>query len=137
MADLDIKGPVRAVDVPQIFDAMLEKLHAAQAIGEMPQRHADPPRHLSILFWIGSKRSLTAYASLFESYPGVVWLDVIWVAPVLRGKGIGRALIERIMIEAKANDMKKIELGTDADAMMCLARELEFFSRAVVMGREL
>ncbi len=135
----EIKGPARAVDVPQVFDAILDSLAAAQAAGDMPARHAPPPRESSIVFWIGTKRGLTAYASVFEPFDGVIWLDVLWVAPAYRGRGLGKAMVATVAAIARDNGMKKMEFGTQPEnaGMRGLGALLGFSDKAVVMGRQL
>ncbi len=52
--------------------------------------------------------------------PGYGWVDptipefCVWVAPDLRGRGIGRMLVGRLLDEARARGVRRVSLSVDA-----------------------
>jgi GNAT superfamily N-acetyltransferase len=50
--------------------------------------------------------------SIFEAGP-TAYLEELYVAPAMRGRGLGRALLEATMAEARRAGAARIELGTE------------------------
>jgi GNAT superfamily N-acetyltransferase len=56
-----------------------------------------------------------AYTWTLEHGGPVAWLDELYVVPEKRGRGVGRALLDRACAEAAANGCLAIELEVDRD----------------------
>lgn len=71
-----------------------------------------------------------------ESHPEMLFLDVLWVSPDYRRKGIGRALIQRVCAIAAERGLAKVEFGTlvTNSAMQGLGRALGFSDYALMMN---
>lgn len=61
--------------------------------------------------------------ALWDPAPGALdaYLEELYVMPTRRGRGIGRALLEAVMDEARSRGGVRIELGTSTDDVAAIA----------------
>jgi len=47
-----------------------------------------------------------------EQYGEILWIDSLWVEPLFRKQGIGKALLQRAFLFATQNNLKEVQLNT-------------------------
>lgn len=60
------------------------------------------------------ERIVGVYALMKED--GIVYLDHMWVDPQHIGKGVGKALMQHMVLQAKQKDIREIEIWSDPQA---------------------
>lgn len=83
--------------------------------------HADRPDRLPLCRIVTVRGALLGTASLIDNDDPArpqlwSWLAAVWVAPPVRGRGVGSCLVESIRQDAARLGIRAIHLGTDQPA---------------------
>jgi len=93
---------------------------SAATFENLLRQAADPDRIPLCLVALGGDQVLgtvNLIANDDEARPHLApWLAALIVAPAFRGRGVGTALVQRVLSEAARLDYKTVYLGTDAPA---------------------
>ena len=89
------------------FDSALGNF--TQEISLLPYRYARPDGCLLLATYKGEKAGCVAYQQLS---PEICEMKRLYVDPLFRGKGLGKALVNRICLEAKKGGYQKMRLDT-------------------------
>lgn len=115
-------------------------MHAGQAEGAIPKDRAELTGDESAVFAIDAAGGMVGGAVFFQpdGHPNL-WLDILYVAPAWRRRGIGRYLVAEVLDQARIMDLRGVEFGTLTTnaAMQALGAMCGFEQSAVYMSRVL
>lgn len=138
---VDVHGPVSfwAKDEEPLRSWVLATVSKAQGMGDLPPRDSGIPAG-SVVIWIGAHAAPDAFATfcVLEGQT-TVWLDILYVEPGFRGKGLGLLLLQIVEQASRLNGYKSMQLGTGPLnlAMQRLALKAGWGKRMLVMERKL
>jgi putative acetyltransferase len=95
-------------------------------LAELPGDYAPPEGRLLLAEY---ENQLTACVALHKLEPGICEMKRLYLRPTFRGKGIGRALAERIIAEARQIGYQRMRLDTVEPVMkdaVAMYRKLGF-----------
>jgi GNAT superfamily N-acetyltransferase len=135
---VDILGPIPLGQDAFLRKSILGRLRAAQEIGEMPPRH-EPPHDDSSVIWIGPAGNPFAFATFYEVYPKVAWLDLLHVHRDHRRYGYGSMLLQTFEQILRAERFISASLGTATgnERLQRLAARLGWQAKGIVMERKI
>jgi GNAT superfamily N-acetyltransferase len=113
--------------------ALSDMFEAARAAGFVPGDRAALDDGSTVICLIDGGWKIRAAASFFPVDQARCWLDFLYVDPELRGRGHGRALLERVRHVCAAQGCRRLMLGTsvDNDRVRKLARTAGFDETAI------
>ncbi len=136
----EIFGPLPLDSDADLHRRILSIYKTAQKAGEFVLFRTDPTGK-ELLIWMAQTpvSKPVAFATFYEAKPKSVWLDLIWVAPEHRRKGLAKAMLLNVNAISKRMGMHQIEFGTILDnaAMRSAGRLVGFSDSVIVMGRQL
>ncbi len=132
-------NPAIILSVNPALSLSVARLYAkAVKAGEMDKRR-QPPNGSECIVWIGEPHLPIAFATFYEpeSRVGTLWLDVMYVVPAQRRKGLARLLILTVTEEARRLGYADLMLGTAStnQPMQSLAYEAGLSISDVIMKR--
>lgn len=110
-----------------LFEAVQEYFAEGVKAGQFPSYREAPTGDESVLF-VGSHAAPLAFATFFPVHTSGLWLDLFYVRPPHRRKGIGRHLLTGVKSWAHEHDFDRVLFGTLStnSAMLGLARATGF-----------
>lgn len=115
-------------DHPRLFATVLNAYADGIAEGHFPADRHVPTGTESCAFYALDDVEPIAFATFYQPQDDrpFYWLDLLWVEPEFRGRGIGGELVSFISDRATLAGMDRIEFGTlvGNDAMLRFARQL-------------
>lgn len=87
-----------------------DRLGQAQAAGLIPQRKP-PADDSGVAIAVAPSDHWAGFATFYETTDGRLWLDVLWVEPDWRRRGVGRQLLEAVRHAARSCDLAGVALG--------------------------
>src|SRR4051812_5332940 len=99
--DIQVAGPRRLGAVPETRHVVARMMSVAQKAGDVPSDRR-PIDGDSEILWIDDTASkMAAVAVFFDAGNRRLWLDFLYTDAPLRGRGLGRALLQRLRALAK------------------------------------
>lgn len=134
----NVIGPFPLAMRPTIFAAVISALRVGQMAGDFPTGRTDPTGD-ELVIWIGQPDAVIGFATFYEAKPGTMWLDLIWVAPEHRRKGLSKALLMRVLDISRRGKISSIQFGTMLDnaAMQAAGKLVAFKPHCLIMERAL
>lgn len=98
-------GPVRLFSNPQVYSAVMSAYRASQSAGDFPMDRDDPTGEERVVWatlpeekhdWSGrviSTETVVGFATFYEVSNDRMWLDLLFVAPEHRRRGLARELL--------------------------------------------
>jgi GNAT superfamily N-acetyltransferase len=133
MADLRLVEVSGGKDLEQIRELFMEYSRDLpfdlsfqnfdEEVKTLPGRYARPTGCMLLATWTGEPAGCVALRQIGD---GVCEMKRLFVRPALRGKGIGRALGQAIIEEARRIGYKRMRLDTVLEPAKCLYRSLGF-----------
>jgi len=132
----DIRMAVEIGHLEGLLYHVLARYRAAQEAGELPgDADRKPPAADHAIVWCVDAHDIVGFATFYDVDLERLWLDVLWVDPRHRRRGIAKALLTAVRERSSAS--YRIMLGTDVDnaAMRRLAES--FGARQTVAQYEI
>ncbi|MCW5727230.1 GNAT family N-acetyltransferase [Parvibaculum sp.] len=101
-------------EIADLLAATRRGLAAAQKEGAITTLRADIDGGEACLY-VGLASAPLAFATFYDAGLGRVWLDVLYVRPGFRRKGLGRALLAEVERQSAGSGFKHLLFGTGFD----------------------
>ncbi|MBX3488888.1 GNAT family N-acetyltransferase [Parvibaculum sp.] len=101
-------------EIADLLAATRRGLAAAQKEGAITTLRADIDGGEACLY-VGLASAPLAFATFYDAGLGRVWLDVLYVRPGFRRKGLGRALLAEVERQSAGSGFKHLLFGTAFD----------------------
>lgn len=137
-AVIDLRVVSLEDEEPIMTDMARQMLLAAKVSGAIPEDRADIVGTEFAVFAMDGP-SYVGMATFYEPEPCLYWLDVLYVLPAYRRRGIGRQMVEAVVAEAREAGAATVQCGTMASnsamhalaAQVGLAKTIVYFSMPV------
>jgi putative acetyltransferase len=117
----DLRGP----EIRALLEEHLRNMHEISPPESVHALDLDALRHPSISFWTAwSGADLLGCGALKELGPGHGEIKSMRTAVTHRKKGVARAILERILLEAKSRSYRRLSLETGSQMQFLPARNL-------------
>lgn len=122
--DIETDDPARA-DVSALLAEHLADMHATSPAESVHALDVDALKVPAITFWTARRDGvLLGCGALKELDPGHAEVKSMRTTAAARGSGVGRAILQRLVVEARARDYRRLSLETGTQEYFAAARGL-------------
>lgn len=124
-------------DNASVLSFIRQALEDGQAAGDFPKENRPGPtgyEHASVIW---ERDTLIAFATFYYPHRSTAWLDLLWVHPSFRKRGLGQTLINHVLTTARRDGVAHLSFGTLASntPMRHLAERTGFVQASVSYTR--
>jgi GNAT superfamily N-acetyltransferase len=112
---------------PFLLENVMIGLRTGQCDGEFPRHRPDPDGH-EVVAYVGQSIAPLGFVTMYPVSDTRLWVDLLYVLPPVRRRGIGRALLAEVRRFAAEQGLSRIEFGTltSNKPMLALGRAAGF-----------
>ena len=132
-----VSGPIRVGDNAELMAAVKRLFNAGRAEGAFAVYGREVPTGNESVVWIGEPGNPEGFATAVDIEGGRVWVDLLYVQPEFRRRGIATALVEAVAADAARRGRSDVLFGSMVGnvAMIAFSAARDVFLVSMVYGR--